>query len=119
METLERPQLELISEDEVNVQPKTVVTLSKFQISDMWEQGLLNPATYIMLAFLYEQEEQPFDGRNGLDIENFIFEWRGTVDEKGKAKELTRQQVLNTIAKLESLGFLNSHVREVKITLNG
>lgn len=70
--------------------------LTKSQIIEKWELGVYSTLAFVDAALAYEGLNRP------LDIDNFIHEWRGVLNpDTGKAKKLTRKQLLVAIATLE------------------
>ena len=73
------------------------MNLSKHDLIDLWENGILSPLAFICLAIKHDAlNEQPFD------MDNFIFNWRGSANpDTGRVKTLSKKQVLSAIATLE------------------
>ena len=77
------------------------VRLPKHQIIEFWENGLLNPLAYVLLAIEWEKLNTE-KATLKIDIDNFIHEWAGTVDpDTGKGKKLTKRQLIGAILTIE------------------
>jgi len=97
-------------------QTSVPLTLTKHSLIDLWESGILPPTAYVHLALQYELM-QTGEVEYQLDIENFIHNWRGTLDpDSGKVKELKRKQVAMAVFTLEEKGLIG--VTKEQLTLD-
>jgi len=106
------------TEEETPAIPGSAIPLSltKHELVSLWESGILPPTAYIHLALQYEFR-QTGEIEYQLDIENFIFNWRGATDpDSGKVKELKRKQVAMAVFTLEEKGLIG--VTKEQLTLD-
>jgi hypothetical protein len=113
--TARRPQttidLEPTEETIATPSPKVPVTLTQFEIIDLWENAILNDRGFIYLALTYDKaNDRPFD------LEDFVFRWKGTPNDAGKVKELKRSSVFRVVETLEEKELLE--VEKVNIQLS-
>ena len=93
------------------------LSLTKHQIIELWDAGILSPTSYVYLAIQYEFR-QTGEVEYKLDFENFAFNWRGVGDgETGKRKELKKKQIMNAICVLEEKELLSMIQEDVQLSL--
>lgn len=75
------------------------IILTKEQLIELWQWGVLNCMAFIYLALKYERH----NGEKKIDVDLFCGRWVGG---ENATKRLTRRQVVSTIAALEAKGLL-------------
>jgi hypothetical protein len=95
--------------------PAGVIHLSKYQVVEAWEEGLINTDSYIYLALKFVFN----DATNiaSFDIDSFIDDWQGT--DALKPKQLTRAQVLSCLGKLEKKQACVADIKQLSLDFLG
>ena len=90
---------------------KQPVTLTQFEIIDLWENGIIPDRPFIYLALVHDKANDRL-----FDLEDFLFRWKGTPNDAGRIKELKRSAVFRAIETLEEKELLE--VEKVNIQLS-
>lgn len=98
---------------------RQTLTITKSTLVDLFDQGILPPAAYVVLALMLEQQnETTSDLFTNFDFDNFVFRWRGYVNEKEQVKELKKGVVAATLFKLEEKEKVRLNKVQVQLSLD-
>ena len=88
-------------------------TLSKANLIELWDLGLINATGYIAAALMLEGDEKP------LDIEGFCLRWRGIPDpQTSKVKAIKPKQVKLALIVMEEKGAIEVPDTPIQLRLN-
>ncbi|MBD2076340.1 hypothetical protein H6F86_21135 [Phormidium sp. FACHB-592] len=88
-------------------------TLSKSNLIELWDLGLINATGYIAAALLMEGDDRD------LDIEAFCLRWRGVPDHQtNKVKTVKPKQVKLALIALEEKGAIEVPDKPIQLRLN-
>lgn len=93
-----------------NFTKERTIVLSDRRLKELWEQGALNNLGYLALLLTFEDPNKP------IYPEVLSVGWRGTTDDKGKAKELKPMQIRRGLLALEEKEIIGT--RDVPIQLS-
>lgn len=96
--------------------PRSSILLNKSQIIELWENKIFSDIAMIYCAILYLQS---MEGLNDMTLhyETFVVDWRGTPDDKGKVKELSKARFQSSLCLLEERGYIQLPKTVVQLRL--
>lgn len=93
------------------------ILLTKSQLIDLWDAGVLSPTAYAYFALLHDREF--IEGRGYVDVDAFADDWEGyPKGESANGKRLHPHQLRAALGALEKKELVTLGDRQLKLEFN-
>jgi hypothetical protein len=88
------------------------ITLSDRRLKEFWEAGALSDLAYITMLLGFEDPNKP------IYPDVLCVKWRGSTDDKGKAKELTPVKIERALLTLREKGIIGIQSKPIQLSFS-